>query len=121
MKKLILPIIILVVLSVIGLSLGFFSPYNCFTAKHQLNANHLKKILINDKELWFVVEEKIGNKYGLNVINISYPNERRPVNYIGIKIYNRVMINGFIKSKGENNYYKYKNELDSILSQRIYR
>ena len=84
MKKLI--IIIVIVLLVVGLSisLGFFSPYNYFTAKRELKTNHFKKICINEKNLRFIVEKEMGDKYGLDVVNISNIYETRPINFFGI-------------------------------------
>jgi hypothetical protein len=119
MKKL---IILLSVILLVGLSfsLGLFSPYNFFTAKHELKTNHLKKVCINQRELWFIAEKEMGDKYGLDVVNISNPYRTRPINYFGIKIYNEIMMRGFIKRNGVNIYKKYKNELDSLCSQRIY-
>lgn len=120
MKKIIL-LLIIILLTGMSFSLGFFSSYNYFTAKREIKANHFKKICINEKHLWFIVEEKMGDKYGIDVVNISNLYEKRPINYYGIKIYNRTMMRGYIKRNGENIYKKYKSELDSLMEQRIYR
>jgi hypothetical protein len=67
-----------------------------------------------------MVEKEMGDKYGIDVVNVSNPCRTRPINYFGIKIYKKIMMPGFIKSNGEKNYKKYNNELDSLKSQRIY-
>jgi hypothetical protein len=121
MKKLIIIIVIVLLVAGLSLSLGFFSPYNYFTAKRELKSNHFKKICINEKQLWFIVEKEMGDKYGIDVVNISNIYETRPINYFGIKMYNKIMMSSFIKSNGEKIYKKYSNELDSLCSQRIYR
>jgi hypothetical protein len=120
MKNLIISLVIVLMIG-LSFSLGFFSSYNYFTAKREIKANHFKKICINEKHLWFIVEEKMGDKYGIDIVNISNPNETRPINYYGIMIYNRTMMRGFIKRNGENTYRKYKSDLDSLMKQRIYR
>jgi hypothetical protein len=120
MKKLVIISMVILLLVALSFSLGFFSPYNCFTAKRELKTNHFKKICINEKELWFIVEKKMGDKYGIDVVNISNLYETRPINYFGIKMYNKIMMRGFIKSNGDKIYKAYSNELDSLCSQRIY-
>lgn len=118
MKRLIIFISVIILVSFI-LILGFFSPYNCYTARRELRTHHIEKVLINDEYIWIEIEKKIGEKYGINVIDISNFYKRRPINYLGIKIYNKIMMHGFIRSNGEVNYKKYKTELDSLLIQHI--
>ncbi len=120
MKKI---IILLAIILLIGLSfsLGFFSPYNYFTAKHELKTNHFMKICINDKGMRYMIEKEIGDKYGIDVIDISNPYRAKPINYFGIKIYNSIMMDGYIKTNGEKIYKQYKNELDSLHRQFILR
>ena len=70
MKKAV-AVLSLILLIGLSISLGFFSPYNYFTAKRDIKDNHFKKICINERQLWFIVEKEMGDKYGLDVINIS--------------------------------------------------
>jgi hypothetical protein len=119
MKKITILLIIIVLIG-LSFSLGFFSPYNYFTAKREIKANHFKKICINERLLWLIVEKKMGDKYGIDVVNISNRYRERPINYYGIKIYNWTMMRGFIKRNGDNIYKKYRSELDSLLMERIY-
>jgi hypothetical protein len=120
MKRVIVLIVIIILVG-LSFSLGFFSPYNCFTAKQELKNNHFKKICINDEGIRYMIEKEIGDKYGIEVVDISNQYRAKPINYLGIKIYNKVMIDGYVKYNGEKTYKKYKCELDSLQSQFILR
>lgn len=120
MKRIIIVLLMVIILVGLSIPLGFYSPYNCFTARRELKTNSFKKICINKRELWFIIEKEMGDKYGIEVVNISNPYRTKPINYLGILIYNEIMMRGFIKSKGESMYKKYINELDSLKSQHIY-
>lgn len=120
MKKVIL-VLVIILLTGLSISLGCFSPYNCFTAKNELKINHFKKICINDQGIRYLIEKEVGERYGIDVIDISNPYKVKPINYLGIKVYNRVMMHGYIKHNGEEMFKKYKFELDSLQKQFILR
>jgi hypothetical protein len=117
LKVIVLTLIIFVAL----LTNGFLSSYNYFTAKHEIRLNHFNKICINDSELRFMIEKDVGLKYGFTVERVFNEYNIKPINILGIRTYNRLMKQAFIRKNGEIMYKRYINELDSINSQIIER
>jgi hypothetical protein len=121
LKKTLNIILIVSLLLIILIINGFFSSYNYITAKQDIKLGHFNKVLINKNELRCRIQKEVGLKYGFTIENIQNVNRTKPINYLGIKAYNRVMKKAFIKQKGEVIYNKYINELDSINLQIVER
>ena len=98
---------------------GFFSPFNCLTANKDIRQKKFNKVCINDSYIRFKIEKDVGLKYGFIVINVSNRYNLNPINILGIRTYNRLMKEAFIKQNGEIQYNKYVNELDSTQLQII--
>lgn len=118
-KKIILIILLTGILSALLIIFGFFSPYNFFSAKQAIKANIYRKVCINEHPVYYRIEKSVGEKYGFEVVNIETKKGIRPINYFGIKTYNNLMKENYIKIKGAALYQKYQNELDSICSMNI--
>jgi len=98
---------------------GFFSPYNCYSVRKAISSNSFKKICVNEHPIFYKIEKNVGAKYGFEVINIETRNGFNPINYFGIKSYNKLMIENYIRQKGDSLYKQYLYELDSLFRMNI--
>ena len=112
LKKLLIGFSIFVVFSLLVI-FGFFSKYNYVTAKLAISKNELVKVNINTFALHLAIEENIGKKYGIRVVNLVYYYFEKPVNYFGIMMFNNCMEKAFIKKYGIAKFIQYRSELDS--------
>jgi hypothetical protein len=114
MKKTI-PIILLVITLGLLTIYGFFSPYNYLTAQHDIRMAKFKRVSVNMHPLIFIKEDSVDLKYGFELINIETKRGNDPISSLGIKSYNRLMKDAYIKSFGESRYESYRKEINTIL------
>jgi len=112
-KRIVIVIGILAIIFFIVLLLGFFSPYNYYSAIRDIKTGSIKKVCLNEHPVYYKVEKKIGLKYGIIVINVETVKQNTPINVFGIKIYNNLMMRNYKIILGDKIFHKYQNELDS--------
>lgn len=114
MKKRMILVLLIVILFFWLVINGFFSPFNYLTAKQAIREGKFKKICVNEHPVYYAIEKAVGLKYGIEVINIEKSKKIKPIHYLGIKAYNRLMMEAFIDQKGKKLYNSYCQEIDSI-------
>lgn len=119
MKKVVKGILVISAICLLSV-FGFFSKYNYITAKIAIGRNELVKVNINIHPGYVEIEDTIGKKYGVKVINLEYHYFfNRPINYYGIKIFNNSMKEAFIEKFGIKRYLQYQSELESVCDAHI--
>lgn len=76
-------------------------------------------VKINLHPNYQIIETIVGRKYGIKVINLEYERIPKPINYLGIKMFNEYMKNEYINKFGLQKYTKYRDEVDSTCYEHI--
>jgi len=108
-----------VLIAILLAMFGFFSKYNYISARIAINKCQYIKVCINYRPGTFDIEQKIGNKYGIQVIDVNNRLEIKPINYWGIMTFNKYMQNAYIKKFGIKTFERYRHEVDSTRKLQI--
>ena len=118
MRKVIL-ILTAILIAVIFAMFGFFSRYNYISARTAINKGQYIKVCVNFRIGSLDIEQKIGKKYGIQIIDVRNRLGVKPINYWGILIFNLCMRNAYIEKFGVKTFDRYQHEIDSTRKLQI--
>lgn len=116
-KKVILLIVSLLVIAIFLYHYGFFSRYNYFTAKLDIQRGNVQLISVDTDADGFFRVEYVARRYNIKMDLFEPVFLINNITDKGIDIYNQQMEKQIKINLGEKKYRKYQNELDSLYKE----